>query len=380
MPTKEVKYIIFRRLTTADFFNINKPSGTESRGGGQSYIDIPITDVTTKNWKDFFKPLAHSTGVSGPSWTFPVNSLGVTPTTQQKLTIGQRREQTYSIRAQKITSRESNRVLAWHPINGFPKPVNPAKREPVDNLVVYIVKTADGEFWAGWFQKTQPFTDVKCAEVLKTMLAKSTSGGFIEVTPNGLYLETTERLRPFSVSKTTEATVVVNEETKSEKSKQPKSSVKSTVVRTPKDEETTLKELFAEDENYDNEPTDENVKKRIHEVRARNTKAAKLIKELYKGKCQISNDEFEFKKKNGEIYAEIHHLIPLSEGGADSPFNLIVVNPLIHKMLHYAEVSEIDLTKIENNQLKILICGKKFTIKWHPKHSELIEKQQTDGK
>jgi 5-methylcytosine-specific restriction enzyme A len=373
MAIKKVKYIVFRRVTDAEFFHINKPAGIEIKGGGQSYIDVPTTDVTPKKWQDFFGGLKSKKGTKGPYWTFPINSLGITPKEQQKLTIGQRRDQSFNIRAQKITSKESNRVLSWHPSNGFPSPKNPSKKEHVVDLVVYIVKTYDGEFWAGWYQKNPPYVDIKCADILASMIDTKTSGGFIEVNPEGLFLDTSDKYRPFSINKATAVTVV---KVKTEKAIP--AATKTTVDRKPKDEEATIQELFAEDENYDN-VQDEKVKKRIQEVRTRNTKAAKLLKELYGGKCQISGDEFEFKKKNGDIYSEVHHLIPLSEGGADSPFNLIVVNPLIHKMLHYAEVSGIDLSKISHKKLAIVICGKKYIITWHPKHSELIEKQQANG-
>jgi len=42
---KKVKSIVFRYITAADFFNINKPSGTEIGGGGQSYIDFPTDSI-----------------------------------------------------------------------------------------------------------------------------------------------------------------------------------------------------------------------------------------------------------------------------------------------------------------------------------------------
>ena len=49
----EIQFI-YRFLTHADFFNIYKPSGTEERGGGQSYIDIPVSKVSVNQWKEFF--------------------------------------------------------------------------------------------------------------------------------------------------------------------------------------------------------------------------------------------------------------------------------------------------------------------------------------
>ena len=73
---------------------------------------------------------------------------------------------------------------------------------------------------------------------------------------------------------------------------------------------------------------------------------------MYGGKCQITGETMTFKKKNGELYSEVHHLIPLGESGSDSYANAIVISPLIHRMLHYADVSEIDLNHaIKNNTI-----------------------------
>ena len=49
-----ISVIVFRYLTDADFFNINKPSGTEAGGGGQSYIDFPTSVISLDDWRRFF--------------------------------------------------------------------------------------------------------------------------------------------------------------------------------------------------------------------------------------------------------------------------------------------------------------------------------------
>ena len=83
-------------------------------------------------------------------------------------------------------------------------------------------------------------------------------------------------------------------------------------------------------------------------------------------------------KKNGELYSEVHHLIALGEDGSDSYANAIVVSPMIHRMLHYADVSEIDLSKINDNKLKITLNGEEFEITWHPDHFKTVEKSLKD--
>jgi 5-methylcytosine-specific restriction protein A len=142
---KRVDSLVFRRMTYADFRHINKVGGEEQGGGGQSYIDFPIADISLQNWYDF---LGDRTGVGAgnrPQWDFIINSFALTQ--PHNLRIYQRRPASVSIAAQKIHSRAANRVPAWHPDNSFPIDYNPDS----DNLVIYIAKTKDNQFWAGWF-------------------------------------------------------------------------------------------------------------------------------------------------------------------------------------------------------------------------------------
>ena len=102
-------------------------------------------------------------------------------------------------------------------------------------------------------------------------------------------------------------------------------------------------------------------------------KAVKDLKALYENRCQISGEIYSFKKIDGVTYSEVHHLIPLGKGGADDPRNMIVVNPLIKRMLHYAEVTGLDFNAIQEDEdgescLEIRINGEPFTIIWHKDH------------
>jgi predicted HNH restriction endonuclease len=147
------------------------------------------------------------------------------------------------------------------------------------------------------------------------------------------------------------------------------------IKRRLRSEEEISKSLLEEDKsNY----ADYGAKKKayIRKIISRNNKAVKDLKDLYQRKCQIIGDKLGFKKKDGTPYCEAHHCIPLGEKGADSPYNIIIVNPLIHRMLHYAEVSEIDLSMIsKNNTLDIVINGQTHTIKWHPDHAKIVKKK-----
>ena len=182
---KTVQYVVFRYLTHAEFFNMYKPPGTEVGGGGQSYIDFPLMTVSSDNWVDFFAGIPSGMRAKGPSWTFEINSIGLPGS--QSLTIFQRREQSFSISSQKITSSRSNRVFAWHPQNGFPEPVDPTNRTSCPpGLVVFIVRTDIGEFWAGWFRNSTPCRDSGAGQILQNILSGSPVEGHAGfITPSG---------------------------------------------------------------------------------------------------------------------------------------------------------------------------------------------------
>jgi 5-methylcytosine-specific restriction protein A len=379
---KTIQFIVFRYLTDADFFNIYKPTGTEVGGGGQSYIDFKVSAISLVNWQAFFSGISPVMRTKGPSWTFQIGSIGLSGS--QQLTIYQRRAQSFTISSQKITSGATNRVPAWHPQNGFPEPTDPTNRTSCPpNLAIYIVRTDNGEFWAGWFQNATPCRDTAAEQILQTMLPSSATeghAGFIAPS-SSLYMDESDSNTPFfAVSTQTavpQAPQVTSVHTTTVPATPPAVSFKP---KTPKTEEDLTKSLFDEDETDISEPG-EKVKEVIVKVRNRNAKAVKDLKGLYQGKCQITAEKYIFLKKDGNPYCEAHHLIPLGEEGADSPFNIIIVNPLIHKMLHYADVSGIDLSKITaGNTLDILINSETYTIKWHPKHAEYVKSHQETNK
>lgn len=346
---KRVDSLVFRRMTYADFFNINKVGGEEEGGGGQSYFDIPLNRVSILNWTHF---LGNPTGqaTQGPFWKFPINSLGLER--QITLKIYQRANTRCAVASQKIHSRRSNRVPSWLPDNGFPIDYNPE----TENLVVYIIKTTDGEYWAGWFLQNQMPANWVGNIALSTMFTDD-AAGYLKFRRR-LFIETTNRIWPFHFN----ATTITND------------------IPTHDDVET---ELELEDtsprlqELIDHNTQPEFVS-RVMKIRQRNNRLVRNLKNLYGGRCQISGEQLTFVKRNGEFYSEVHHLIPLGENGSDEYANTIVVSPLIHRMLHYAEVSEINLNNIENGQLAITINGIDYTITWHPDHISTVENTLND--
>ncbi|QGY32384.1 hypothetical protein CUN67_25730 (plasmid) [Pantoea cypripedii] len=54
------------------------------------------------------------------------------------------------------------------------------------------------------------------------------------------------------------------------------------------------------------------------------------------GKCEYCGQPG-FRTQQGAIFAEVHHIVPLSEGGADEAYNLIVLCPNDHRKAHYGQ-------------------------------------------
>lgn len=362
----ELKELVFRQITPADFFNINKPPGTEDRGGGQSYIDVPVRNVDLDTWHSFFANVEPTVTKSGPLWNVEINSLGNLG--RQEVAIGQRRDASVNIRSQKLLSRSSNRVLAWHPDHGdFPRAPadmssaeDPRVIELTAGVRIFILKTGQGEYWAGWL-RTEEIQRLAAVDArFEEMLVEP--AGHLSFDP-AVELDVTSLKDPFGVqphaAAEADAEVVVEE--KGSKKKTPYN------AKAGRTEEAIAADLFQDDSSS------EEVKKtqKVIETFERNRKAVRDLKRLYKI-CQVTGDDFVFSKTNGEPYLEVHHLVPLGEGGSDDPANLVVISAHIHRMLHYAVVEGIDLSKIVDDKLDFTINGETFTITWRPEHAKVI--------
>jgi 5-methylcytosine-specific restriction protein A len=367
---RNVNIIVYRYLTDADFFNMYKPLGTEPRGGGQKYIDFRTTKIPLTLGRAFFSGavgVRESLRAKGPSWAFPLKSIGVAASkAKQTLTVYQRRAASVCIAAQHIHTSGANRVAAWHPDNGFPRPAYPSNRHQLPRgLAVYLVRTYEGEIWAGWFRNNDsqslPSSTTAAGKSLQSMFDtnhKAGDAGFLKFAQGDLLLDVEHPLAPFTAK------------TKGS-------------VRVQRSEEKTVESLFDEDEEYAN-AGQKKIKEVTVKIRNRNTKAVKGLKELYRHQCQITATEFLFRKKDGTYYTEAHHLVPLGEGGGDDPRNIVIVSAHIHRMLHYADVSEVDFSQIRVRKngmatLDIQIGGKHYVLTWHPKHAQAVLKYQREG-
>lgn len=359
----ELKEIIFRQITPADFFNINKPPGTEDGGGGQSYIDVPVRNVDLEAWHSFFGNVAPIDTKSGPLWNIEINSLGGLG--RQVIKIGQRRSASVNIRSQKLLSRSSNRVLAWHPDYGeFPRAPadmssaeDPRVIELTAGVRIFILKTDQEEYWAGWHRTEEIQRLASIDPRFEVMLTQP--AGHLSFDPV-VELDVTSIRDPFGVKPPVAPVTEADAEKKTPK----KTAYNANAGRT---EEAIAADLFQDDSSS------QEVKKtaKVVETFERNRKAVRDLKRLYKS-CQVTGDDFVFSKVNGEPYLEVHHLVPLGEGGSDDPANLVVISAHIHRMLHYAVVEGIDLAMIADNKLRFKINGENFTITWLPDHAKVI--------
>jgi 5-methylcytosine-specific restriction enzyme A len=353
-----LKQLVFRKLTEADFFHINKPSGVEEHGGGQSYIDFNTSAITIGDWREFFQGINETKGTNGPSWRFTVFSLGARAlgiqSPPQEITIAQRRSASVAIRSQKLLSRASERVNAWRPsMTGFPTPANPRVRGHIYNLHIYIARLQNGQYWAGWFNTSQPEPNWPINNKLNKMFTQDE--GHLKF-DRDVSFDSTDARWPFRITQTTQTPL------------------EPVINATPitENEEPEEKTFFDEDERLAMN-TPPAIKEAVRKVRVRNAKAVRRLKQLYGGVCQISGEKYTFKKSDGSYYSEAHHLVLLGEGGADSVYNIVILSPLLHRMLHYARVEGLNLREIRDNKLNIKINGIDYVIAWHPEHAAIVQ-------
>lgn len=351
----QVTSLVFRKLTHADYFNISKPRGTEERGGGQSYIDFPIGDVSLEQWGRLFSSFAPTDRPSGPMWQVEINSLGGLGL--QEVRIGQRRSKTVSVRAQKLHSHQSNRVLAWHPDHGaFPNAPDDiaSAHDPripglLDGLRIFILKTDGGELWAGWLGRRE--LERMAARDNRLLAMATDHAGYIAFDPS-IELDDASAMDPFKLLRHQDSLL------------SPYRSVHPDVGQNP-----TAEHLDMLQEDFSTKSARR--QRRVVATFHRNRAAVQKLKALY-GKCQITGHKYVFPTARGVPYLEAHHLVPLGEGGADHPANLVIVSAHVHRMLHHADVQGIDLHKFPTAVLQISINGTRHRITWHPGHINAI--------
>ena len=77
---------------------------------------------------------------------------------------------------------------------------------------------------------------------------------------------------------------------------------------------------------------------------------AREARRTFGTQCLITDCGNRFKKPDGKPYIEVHHIVPLCDGGEDAIWNLSVLCAHHHRMAHFA--NETDKTGIRNYLLK----------------------------
>jgi len=98
---------------------------------------------------------------------------------------------------------------------------------------------------------------------------------------------------------------------------------------------------------------------KVSEQVARPGMVTEYLKQLHNYVCQLCQAPG-FRKRNGSLYAEAHHIIELHHliPGSYCSDNIVIVCPTCHRKLHYASVS---YSLNHNNEVSVVINGKTFS-------------------
>ena len=92
----------------------------------------------------------------------------------------------------------------------------------------------------------------------------------------------------------------------------------------------------------------------IVETYVRNVTWAKKARDILGEHCLFQNCDNTFLREDGSRYIEVHHIIPLCNGGEDGLWNLSVLCAHHHKMAHYSNHKT--RMSIQNYLLKEVKC------------------------
>lgn len=69
----------------------------------------------------------------------------------------------------------------------------------------------------------------------------------------------------------------------------------------------------------------------------RDPKVKAWVLKKSEGKCECCGSTAPFKTPDGIPFLEVHHVIPLADGGADTTENCIAVCPNCHRAFHHSD-------------------------------------------
>lgn len=194
MTPLPVDSVWFKRVTNADFFNIEKTPGTTQGGGGMTYFDIPKT-ARDALFRFLGRDLPPPEGPFPPILLPDVRAIGA-PDQAAPLSMSKNRDNDprYRIENQNRHMPGSQRHPAWAPELGFPQATSPvtdaASAEPflTGGLRILLVRTADGALHAGFVEGVDPPPDWPPG--LAAVFTSSDPGGHIAVgTPTGFDID-----------------------------------------------------------------------------------------------------------------------------------------------------------------------------------------------
>ncbi|HFG2128619.1 HNH endonuclease [Vibrio mimicus] len=84
---------------------------------------------------------------------------------------------------------------------------------------------------------------------------------------------------------------------------------------------------------------------KVGSVYGRDVRVAAQTLLLAGGRCELC-EKSTFLKKNGKPFLEVHHVLPLANGGSDTITNTVALCPNCHKELHFGEQSGILTDKL----------------------------------
>lgn len=153
----KIDSIFVRNISATDLCNMERRPGTgPTGGGGQTYIDVPLSNIG-------FPKLAKFLGITSeymqtlPSIELNVHPIGVgEASTLEFASRGGENADRYRITNQNRHAAGNQRHSSWTETNGFPiLAVNPERAsdvpaEIVSNLKIFIIKMTDGNYYAGY--------------------------------------------------------------------------------------------------------------------------------------------------------------------------------------------------------------------------------------
>ncbi|GEM_PF-990727 len=147
--------LFYRQITPGDFWNIERASGVgPETGGGQTYIDVPLGGALSASelWRFLGAPEPLTPADAWPARTIAVKTVGK-PEEQAPLEFGPRQSNSRYKISNQNRHRRNARHPAWTARNGFPQAPASARRDQmpeVASLRIYVVKTVDGDYYAGY--------------------------------------------------------------------------------------------------------------------------------------------------------------------------------------------------------------------------------------